>query len=127
MARVALDTDVVIAFLDPGDAQHAGAVQALGRHLAGGDEILIGATVYAEVIVRPLQQGTAEKVDEFLAAINAQVIVVDRLLARAAAGLRARHRAVRLPDAIALATALTRDAEFLTLDRDLQRIATKER
>lgn len=101
-------------------------MQALGPHLAGGDKILIGATVYAEVIVRPLQQGAAQKVDEFLAAISARVIDVDRLLARAAADLRARHRALRLPDALALATALTRHAEFLTLDRDLQRIAAKE-
>lgn len=127
MARVALDADVVIAFLDAGDAQHAAAVALLGPHLATGNELLISATVYAEVIIRPLQQGTAEKVDEFLAASGAQVVDVDRALARAAAELRARHRRLRLPDAIALAAALTRGAEVLTLDRDLQQIAAKER
>lgn len=127
MARVALDAGVVIAFLDPSDAQHAVAVQALGPHLAAGAEILISATVYAEVIVRPLQQGTVGKVDEFLAAIGAHVIDVDRPLARFAADLRARNRPLRLPDAIAPATALTRDAQFLTLDRSLQQVGTKER
>ncbi len=126
MARVALDADVVIAFLDPADAQHEVAVQALGPHLAVSDELLISATVYAEVIIRPLQQGTAEKVDEFLAAAGVQVIDIDRSLARAAADLRAHHRRLRLPDAVALATALARDAEFLTLDRDLQRIAAQQ-
>ncbi|MGI8413728.1 MAG: type II toxin-antitoxin system VapC family toxin [Solirubrobacteraceae bacterium] len=126
MARVALDADVIIAFLDPGDAQHDVAVQALGPHLAAGDELLVGATVYAEVIVRPLQRGTAGRVDEFLAAIGAQVVDVDRLLARTAADLRARHRRLRLPDAVALATALTRGAQFLTLDRDLQQIVASE-
>jgi predicted nucleic acid-binding protein len=126
MARVALDADVVIAFLDPADAQHAVAVTQLGQHLAAGDELLIAATVYAEVIVRPLQQGTGDTVDEFLAAVGAQVVAVDRSLARVAAELRARHRRLRLPDAVALATALRRDARLLTLDRDLQQIAVKE-
>jgi predicted nucleic acid-binding protein len=127
VARVALDADVVIAFLDAADAQHAVAVDALGPHLAAGDELLISATVYAEVIIRPLQRGTAGKVDGFLAAVGAHVVDVDRVLARTAADLRAGHRRLRLPDAVALATALARDAQFLTLDRDLQQIAAQER
>jgi predicted nucleic acid-binding protein len=127
VARVALDADVVIGFLDPSDAQHDRAVQLLGAHLATGDDVLIAATVYAEVIVRPLQHGTDAKVDEFLTAIDAHVVDIDRPLARHAAQLRARHTALRLPDALALATALTADAQLLTLDRSLQRIADRER
>jgi predicted nucleic acid-binding protein len=127
VARVALDADVVIGFLDPSDAQHHRAVELLGAHLATGDDVLIAATVYAEVIVRPLQHGTDAKVDEFLAAIDAHVVDIDRPLARFAAQLRARHIALRLPGALALATALTADAQLLTLDRSLQRIADRER
>jgi len=41
MARVALDADVVIAFLDASDAQHQLAVELLREHLASGDDILI--------------------------------------------------------------------------------------
>ncbi len=126
MGRVALDADVVIAFLDPADAQHHRAVEILGAHLASGDDVLIAATVYAEVIVRPLQHGTDAKVDEFLAAIGAYVIDVDRTFARQAAQLRARHSALRLPDALSLATALAHDAELLSLDRALRRIAERE-
>jgi predicted nucleic acid-binding protein len=126
MARVALDADVVIAFLDPSDAQHQRAVALLGAHLASGDDILIAATVYAEVIVRPLQHGTESKVDDFLAAIGAHIVAVDRALARRAAELRARHGTLRLPDALSLATALAGSAELLTLDRGLQRIAERE-
>ncbi|MDQ6803435.1 MAG: PIN domain-containing protein [Actinomycetota bacterium] len=126
MARVALDADVVIAFLDPSDAQHQRGVEILGARLASGDDVLIAATVYAEVIVRPLQHGTDATVDEFLAAIGAQVVNVDRALARRAAELRARHGALRLPDAVSLATALASDAKLLTLDRALQRIADRE-
>jgi predicted nucleic acid-binding protein len=126
MGRVALDADVVIAFLDPSDAQHQRAVEILGAHLASGDDVLIAATVYAEVIVRPLQYGTDANVEEFLAAIGAHVVDIDRALARRAADLRSRHGALRLPDALSLATALANDAEFRTLDRALRRIAARE-
>jgi predicted nucleic acid-binding protein len=126
MGRVAVDADVAIAFLDPADAQHERAVEALGSHLATGDDVLIAATVFAEVIVRPLQHGTEGKVEEFLTAIGADVVDVDRTLARRAAELRARHGSLRLPDALSLATALANGAQFLTLDRDLQRVATRE-
>ena len=78
MARVALDADVVIAFLDAGDDQHARAVRALGDRLAAGDDILVGASVYAEVMVRPLHRGADTAVDEFLDAIGAAVVPVDR-------------------------------------------------
>ena len=87
----------------------------------------IHQTVYAEVIVKPLQHGTDGTVDEFLAAAGARVVDVDRALARRAALLRGRHRALRLPDALSLATALASDAHLLTLDRTLQRIADRER
>jgi predicted nucleic acid-binding protein len=88
--------------------------------------VLIAATVYAQVIVRPLQYGTVEKVDEFLAAVSAKVVGVDRRLARTAAELRARHRRLRLPDVVVLATARSRDAQLLTLDTDLRQISALE-
>jgi predicted nucleic acid-binding protein len=103
------------------------AIELLAAHLATGDDILMAATAYAEVIVRPLQHGTDAKIDEFLTAIDADVVDVDRRLARLAAQLGARHTALRLPDALVLATALARDAQLLTLDRGLQRIAERER
>ena len=122
MARVALDSDVVIAFLDAGDDQHERAVAALRPALAAGDKILVPASVYAEVMVRPLQRGREQAVDDFLQAADAAVVPIDRDIARRAAGLRARHRSLRLPDALSLATALASDAELLTLDRRLQRV-----
>lgn len=122
MARVALDADLLIAFLDPADAQHERAVDELRPRLASGDGLLIGATVYAEVIVRPLQQGTADTVDGFLEAAGAKFVPVDRAVARRAAELRSQHQSLRLPDAMSLATALTSDATLLTLDKKLNRI-----
>ena len=125
MARVALDADVLIAFLDPGDDQHHRAVAALRPRLTSGDELLVGATVYAETIVRPLQQGTDATVNAFLDAAGATVVPVDRALARRAALLRAENSSLRLPDAMSLATALATDATLLTLDKKLQQVAKR--
>ena len=127
MARVALDADVVIAFLDPGDDQHARAVAELRPRLAAGDELLLGATVYAETIVRPIQSGTDATVDAFLDAAGVRVVAVDRAIARRAARLRADHPSLRLPDAMSLATAHHADATLLTLDKRLRRIADRAR
>ena len=127
MATVALDADVVIAFLDAEDDQHQRAVDELRPRLAAGDDMLVGASVYAEVMVRPVETGSDAKVDEFLDAIGATVLAVDRVVARRAAELRARHRSLRLPDALSLASALASDADLLTLDQRLGRVAERER
>ena len=127
MARVALDADVLIAFLDPGDDQHSRAIRELRPRLTAGDELLVGATVYAETIVRPLQQGTDATVDAFLDEAGAVVVPIDRAIARRAADLRARHPSLRLPDAMSLAVALEANASFLTLDKKLQRVVDRAR
>jgi predicted nucleic acid-binding protein len=125
VARVALDADIVIAFLDPADDQHAAAVAQLRPRLAAGDELLVGATVYAETIVRPLQQGTDATIDEFLDSAGIAVVPIDRALARRAAALRAKHPSLRLPDAMSLAAAIETDSTLLTLDKKLRRIARR--
>jgi len=127
VARVALDADLLIAFLDPGDAQHKRAVDELRPCLTAGDELLIGATVYAEVMVRPLQQRTDATVDGFLDAAGVRFVPNDHAIAHRAARLRADHPALRLPDAMSLATALVSDATLLTLDKKLKRIAQQVR
>ena len=125
MARVALDADVVIAFLDPGDDQHANAVAELRPRLAAGDELLAAASVYAETIVRPLQEGTDATVDEFFDAARISIVPIDRAVARRAAALRAEHESLRLPDAMSLATAITTGSALVTLDKKLRRIARR--
>ena len=125
MARLALDADIVIAFLDPGDDQHAAAVAQLRARLAAADELLVGATVYAETIVRPLQQGTDATVDGFLDSAGIAVVPIDREIARRAAALRAENPSLRLPDAMSLATAIATESTLLTLDTKLRRIAQR--
>jgi predicted nucleic acid-binding protein len=125
VARVALDADIVIAFLDAGDDQHATAVAQLRPRLTAGDELLAAATVYAESIVRPLQQGTAATVDEFFDAAGISIVPIDRAVARRAATLRAEQPSLRLPDAMSLATAIETDSALLTLDKKLRQIARR--
>lgn len=126
MAPVALDADVLIAFLDPGDGQHERAVKEIRAKMAAGENLLMGASVYAEVMVRPLEQGTDARVDEFLAAAKVTVIDIDRALARRAVQLRARHPSLRLGDALSLASALASDAHHLSFDQRLRRAAERE-
>jgi predicted nucleic acid-binding protein len=127
VAPVVLDADVLIAFLDASDAQHETAVDLLRPRLATGEQLLIAASVYAEILVRPLQRGSDHAVGAFIDAISATIVPTDRVIARRAAQLRGAHRALRLPDAISLATALVVGAEHVTLDRRLGQIADAQR
>lgn len=123
MATVALDADVLIGFLEPTDAQHERAVAKLAPFLGAGHRVLVGASVYAEALVRPLRLGRQHVVEDFLEAARIPVAPVTAEVARIAARLRADHAPLRLPDALALASARAGDARLLTLDERLQRIA----
>jgi predicted nucleic acid-binding protein len=125
VARVVLDADIVIAFLDPGDDQHAVAIAELRPRLAAGDELLIAATDYAETMVRPLQQETDATVEEFFDAVGISIVPIDRSIARRAAILRGEHHSLRLPDAMSLAAAIVTESTLLTLDKKLRRIARR--
>ncbi len=95
--------------------------------MAASERLLLGASVYAEVMVRPLERGSGDKVDEFLFAAKVTVVEVNRAVARSAAQLRAQHRSLRLGDALSLATALSAGAELLTFDQRLRRVAEREK
>lgn len=122
MATVALDADVLIAFLDASDDQHQRAIDLLRPRLAAGDRIVVGAGVYAEILVHPLKRGSDQAIDDFLTAIGADIVAVDRDIARRAAQLRATHARLRLPDALSLATAHATKSDLLTLDQRLQKL-----
>ena len=128
MALIVVDASVVIGFLDATDAHHEAAVLALDASAA--DELVLPATAYAEVLVAPARKGggAVEQVDEALAALTVRVESVTPSIARAAAALRARHRRLRLPDALVLAAADTLGAaKVLTADRAWARISRKVR
>lgn len=122
----ALDASVIIGFLDPADAHHSRAARLVAELLATRDELITSAAAYAEVLVEPSRSGLTAVVDGFLDDARVGVVAIDRDCARAAAGLRARHATLRLPDALSLANALLHDAELVTFDRRLARLAATE-
>ena len=121
LARWAVAT--CLSCLRAADASHCRP--AVGPWITAGDELLAAATVYAESIVRPLQQGTDATVDEFFDAAGISIVSIGRAVARRAAALRAEHQSLRLPDAMSLATAIVTDSALLTLHKQLRRIARR--
>jgi len=128
VALIVVDASVVIAFLDASDAHHAAAVTTLEASVS--DDLVLPVTAYAELLVAPARKGggTVERVEEALAALTVRLESVTPAIARAAAVLRARHRSLRLPDALVLATAdVLGAAQVLTADRAWLKVSRKVR
>jgi len=120
MGLTVLDAGVVIAALDASDAHHGAAVSALREARDRGDRLIVAASAYAAALVGPFRKGpeAAAVVDAFLDALPASIEPATRAVARRAAELRATHGgALRLPDALVLATADVSGADHvLTTD-----------
>jgi predicted nucleic acid-binding protein len=127
MALIVVDAGVLIGVLDANDGHHLGARRALVEARARGDDLVLPATAYAEVMVGALVAGdaAAATVDEFIDALPARVEPVSREIARAAGRLRATHRTkLRLPDALVIATATVLKADrLLTTDARWPRVS----
>lgn len=112
MARlIVLDASVVIAALSANDAHHGAAVDALAG--AGDADLVLAATTRAEILVGPARAGgkKLEAARDF--ADGCETVLVNAAIADDAAALKARHRALSLPDAIALAVAELIDADVV--------------
>jgi predicted nucleic acid-binding protein len=126
VALVVLDASVVIAFLDPDDALHDAAVNALSEHQH--DELVIPSSVYAEILVAPYRRGpeAAGEVEAFLADFAIRTEAITPAVARAAARLRSEFGSLRLPDALVLATADELEAEsVLSGDESWVRVSSR--
>ena len=113
---IVLDASVGIAALSGGDAHHRSAARALAA--ATDADLVLAATSRAEIMVGPCAVG-----GEPLAAARdfvdgCETVPVTAAIADDAAALRARYRALSLPDAIALVVATLIDADAIwTFDR----------
>jgi predicted nucleic acid-binding protein len=113
---IVLDASVAIAALAGDDAHHHAASTALAT--ADGDELVVTATTRAEVLVGPSRAGAASLAAASDFVDGCETIPVTAPIADAAAELKARHRALSLPDAIALVVADLIDADAVwTFDR----------
>ena len=120
MGLTVLDAGVVIALLDASDVHHGAAVASVRDALKQGDVLMLPASAYAECLVAPSRRGpgAVAVVDELIDALPARVEPADRPIAARAASLRATHgTAMRLPDALVVATALVHGADrIITTD-----------
>jgi len=113
---IVLDASVAIAALAGDDAHHQAAADALAG--ANDDELVLAATTRAEILVGPARLGgkTLAAAQDF--ANGCETVPVGAAVADDAAELKARHRGLSLPDAIALVVAEMIDAdEVWTFDR----------
>ncbi len=116
MALIVLDAGVVIAVLDANDARHVAAMAAVAAAMDRGDDLVLPASAYAEILVAPHRRGpeAVATVDAFLDALPAAIEPATRVVAARAARLRAAHgTALRLPDALVIATALALGADLV--------------
>ena len=101
MARlIVLDASVAIAALAADDAHHAAATAALAS--ATDDELVLAATTRAEILVGPSRAGDTRLRHARDFVDGCATVPITASIADDAAALKARHRALSLPDALSL-------------------------
>ncbi|MGI8794449.1 MAG: type II toxin-antitoxin system VapC family toxin [Acidimicrobiales bacterium] len=120
MALIHLDAGVLIGFLDSHDAHHVAAGAVVAEALDRADRLAMATSALAECLVGPARRGddSVELVHDLRRRLPIEMVDLDVGIATAAARLRARHRTLRLPDALVIATACEGQADHLvTTDR----------
>lgn len=120
MALIHLDAGVLIGFLDGDDAHHPSARAVITEALERSDRLAMAASALAECLVGPARRGddAIDLVHELRRRLPIDIVDLDPAIATAAARLRAQHKALRLPDALVIATAAASNADRLvTTDR----------
>ena len=124
MGSVAVDSGVIIALFDSSDVHHGWSVEQIQQIVTARHAIVISALTVAEVLVRPAQAGAADVVRADLMSLRPRIVDVDADLAARAAELRASRTALRLPDAIIVATALLAQCDYLVTTDQRMAVAT---
>jgi len=120
VALIVLDASVVIAHLDPADVHHERATALLLDH--ADDDLRLPASAYAETLVDPARSGRLDEVRDAIDSLGLRIEPIDKAIADRAASLRARRRALRLPDALVLACGEALEADtIVTADRRWRR------
>ena len=120
MGLTVVDAGVLIGFVEDPDSHFDSAVAAIRAARARGDDIAIPATALSEALVRPMRTSGAvtRRVFDVIERLPVAVVAIDEPIAIKAAEIRAVHRSLRLPDAVVIAAAAVRSADYLiTTDR----------
>lgn len=102
---IALDSSVVVGFLDRSDDLHEAADQEI-REIVRGDRIVISVITYAEVLTGArLGHHDEDRVRGFFEDLVTGLLPVDARVADCAARLRSQTRSLTMPDALIAANA----------------------
>jgi predicted nucleic acid-binding protein len=118
-----LDASVLIGLLDVADAHHARAVDDVESADRAGRALLTPASAYSEALVAFARADRLAEARDAVAAMGITVTPLSATMAELAAELRARHRRLRLPDAIVVACARELGGALLSYDRRLVQLA----
>lgn len=119
MGALVLDSSVVIGLFEPRDAHHQSASSAIIDARAAGAQFVLPSSVLSEVMVGAYRNGVAAIKHRIITGLFGPALPPSEEVALAAAELRSRHRSLRLPDALVIATGVVAHAGVLTCDRGL--------
>jgi predicted nucleic acid-binding protein len=132
VGKVVLDTSVLLGVLDPTDILHTAAREAVLEQRSATHSLVVPTSVLAESLVGAHRQGpvVARRVTAAIEALADEVVPLDRAIAEEAAKLRAQRPAIRLPDALVIATGresgvvaiLTADKRWVGIDHKVMLI-----
>jgi predicted nucleic acid-binding protein len=133
MGTVVVDTGVLVGLLDPQDANHDRATRALHEVRRARDQMVLPASALAELLTGAsrLEPAALQTVEALVDAVVDQVRDIDREVVGVAVRVRARHRFLRLPDAMVLAvgqvlqadSVLTTEQQWTRADRRVRLLA----
>lgn len=119
---IILDANVLIGFLDANDPHHVASLDLLERHFAEG----FGSSVLtvAEALVHPTRAGSQDAAHSALQKIGVRLLAASAGDALDLAQVRVAYR-LRMPDAVALHTALSTESQLATFDGALAAAAKR--
>jgi predicted nucleic acid-binding protein len=120
-----LDASVLIGLLDTEDEHHQRSVDDVDQADRAGQQLLAPASAYSESLVAFARIKRVPDARQAIAGMGIVVVPLTAAIAERAAERRARHDALRLPDALALATADEHVGTLLTFDDRLKRVARR--
>jgi len=120
-----LDASVLIGLLDASDAHHLTAVDDVDAADQAQRMLWTPASAYSEALVAFARADRVSDARESIAGMGITIAPLTAQIAERAAGLRAEHERLRLPDALVLATARELGAGLLTYDDRLSQVANR--
>lgn len=117
---IVCDANVLIGYLDEGDAHHEAIKDFLAENFAEG----FGASVLtlAEALVHPSKHDREQESEAALRRIGMRFLDLETSEARAVAKVRSVHE-IRMPDAVVVHTAMVSGPKLATTDKTLARVA----